>query len=120
MRATFMVQHGVTGHPTDDVYPLGFRDMNGGCTAVTSLPAPKEDWPPRDAPRVRFELVPRPNQDCEPDSLTSKLRSTRAVSATICNGTSKRRCLPTTISLYERLLHGRYNDGTNITGFCPS
>jgi hypothetical protein len=25
-----------------------------------------------------------------------------------CNGTSKRRCLPTRISLYERLLHGRY------------
>jgi hypothetical protein len=82
--------------------------MNGCCTAVTSLPAPKEDWQPRDAPRVRFELVPGPNQDCEPDSLTSKLRSTRAVSATICNGTSKRRCLPTRISLYERLLHGRY------------
>jgi hypothetical protein len=27
---------------------------------------------------------------------------------THCNGTSKRRCLPTRISLYERLLHGRY------------
>jgi hypothetical protein len=25
----------------------------------------------------------------------------------LCNGTSKRRCLPTRISLYERLLHGR-------------
>jgi hypothetical protein len=61
--------------------------MNGCCTAVTSLPAPKEDWPPRNAPRVRFELVPGPNQDCEPDSLTSKLRSTRAVSATYCSGT---------------------------------
>jgi hypothetical protein len=26
----------------------------------------------------------------------------------MCNGTSKRRCLPTRISQYERLLHGRY------------
>jgi hypothetical protein len=51
----------VTGPPKDDVYSLGFRYMNGCCTAVTSLPAPKEDWPPRDAPRVRFELVPGPN-----------------------------------------------------------
>jgi hypothetical protein len=63
--------------------------MNGCCTAVTPLPAPKEDWPPSDAPRVRFELVPGPNQDCEPDSLTSKLRSTRAVSATICGRITK-------------------------------
>jgi hypothetical protein len=30
-----------------------------------------------------------------------------------CNGTSKRRCLPTRISLYERLLHGRYNQVLN-------
>jgi hypothetical protein len=77
----------VTGPPKDDVYPLGYRYMNGCCTAITSLPAPKEDWPPRNAPRVRFELVPGQNQECEPNSLMSKLRSTRAVLPTICNGT---------------------------------
>jgi hypothetical protein len=27
----------VTGPPKDDVYPLGFRYMNGCCTAVTFL-----------------------------------------------------------------------------------
>jgi hypothetical protein len=72
---------------------------------------------------VRFELVPGPNQDCEPDSLTSKLHSTRAVSATICNGTSKRRYLPTRILLYERRLHGRYtisDEEAHVCSFtCP-
>jgi hypothetical protein len=33
-----MVQtHIVTGPPKDDVYPLGFRYMNGCCTAVTHI-----------------------------------------------------------------------------------
>jgi hypothetical protein len=33
----------------------------------------------------------------------------------VCNGTSKRRCLPTRISLYERLLHGRYTVNGLVT-----
>jgi hypothetical protein len=44
----------------------------------------------------------------------AKTRNTRhaagslTIAATICSGTSKRRCLPTRILLYERLLHGSY------------
>jgi hypothetical protein len=50
------------------------------------------------SPSVRIECRPNPG-GCNVAPFSIQVQ---------CNGTSKRRCLPTRISLYERLLHGLY------------